>query len=77
MRSLVFLKRAIQKLKGEGEYQIKFPRMEWNEEEIAIEIHCDAGGILTKAGNRAQIEICVFLRNKKGYFSRRRNFIKG
>ena len=34
--------------------------MDWGEKEIAIEIHCDAGRILTRAGNRAQIGICGF-----------------
>ena len=28
--------------------------------EIAIEIHCDAGGILTKTGSISQIGICGF-----------------
>ena len=39
--------------------------MDWGEEEIAIEIHCDAGQISTKAGNRAQIGICGFMRKQK------------
>ena len=39
--------------------------MNWEEGEIAIEIHCDAGQILTKAGNRAQIGICGFMRKRK------------
>ena len=69
-----FLKTGDAKLKGDGEYQIKFPRMGWSGGEISIEIHCDAGQILTKAGNRAQIGICGFLRNRKGVFSRRMNF---
>ena len=34
--------------------------MEWKEKEIAIEIHCDDGQILTKTGGRAQIGICGF-----------------
>ena len=45
--NLIFLKKAIRKLKGEGEYQIKFPSVDWAEEDIEIEIHCDAGQILT------------------------------
>ena len=44
-------------LKGEGKYQIKFPCMDWAEEEIEIEAHCDAGQILTKTGSRAQLGI--------------------
>ena len=31
---------------------------------VAIEIHCGAGKILTKAGSRAQIGICGFLRKR-------------
>ena len=36
--------------------------MEWAEEDIEIEVHCDAGQILTKTGSRAQIGICGFIR---------------
>ena len=52
-------------MEGDGEYQIKFPIMGWGEKEIAIEIHRDAGQILTKAGNRAPIGICRFMRKRK------------
>ena len=34
------------------------------EKEIAVGIHCDAGQILTRAGNRAQIGICGFVRKQ-------------
>ena len=52
--------------------------MEWNEEaEISLEIHCDAGQILTKAGNRDQIGICGFLRNQKGNVSDGKEFQPG
>ena len=34
------------------------------EKETAIEIHCDAGKILDKAGSRAQIGVCGFLRRR-------------
>ena len=44
------------------QYQTKLPIADWDESEIAIEIHCDAGEILTKAGIRGQIGICGFLR---------------
>ena len=47
-----------------GGYQIKFPSVNWEEEDIEIEIHCDAGQILTKTGSRAQLGICGFIRNK-------------
>ena len=39
--------------------------MEWGGEEIAIEIHCDAGQIWAKAGNRAQIGIFGCMRKQK------------
>ena len=32
--------------------------------EIPIEIHCDAGQILTRAGSKEQIGICGFLRKQ-------------
>ena len=51
-------------MKGEGAYKIKFPIIDWGEKEIAIEIHGDAGQILTRAGNRAQIGICGFTRKQ-------------
>ena len=41
-------------------YRIKSPSVDWAGDEIAIEMHCDAGKILTKMGSRAQIGICVF-----------------
>ena len=42
--NLIFLKHAICKLKGAEKYQIKFSGVDWAGGEIAIEIHCDAGG---------------------------------
>ena len=38
--------------------------MDWEENEITIEVHCDAGQILTKNGSRAQIGICGFFRKQ-------------
>ena len=64
VENLLFLRKAIRKLKGGGKYQTKFPSMDWAEEDIEIEVHCDDGQILTKAGSRAQIGICGFIRNK-------------
>ena len=43
--NLMFLKKAIRKLKG-GKYQIKFPSVDWAGEDIEIEAHCGAGQIL-------------------------------
>ena len=60
----MFSKKAIRKLKGEGKYQVKFPSVDWAEEDIEIEAHCDAGQILAKTGSRAQLGICGFIRNK-------------
>ena len=73
----MFPKRAIQKLNGGWEYQINFPSMDWGEEEIAIEIRCDAGQILTKAGNRDQIGICGFMRKRKLNFLEENEFRRG
>ena len=58
--NLLFPEKAIRELKGEVKYQIKPPSVGRREEEFAIEIHCDAGKILTKAGNRSQRGIRVF-----------------
>ena len=58
------MKKAIWKLKGGRTYQIKFRIADWGENEIAIEIHCDAGEILTEAGSRAKIRNCGFLRKQ-------------
>ena len=42
-------------------YQIKkFPSVDCDGDEIPIEIHCDSGGIMAKAGRRAHIGICGF-----------------
>ena len=63
--NLLLLKKAIRKkLKDGGKYQIRFPSMDWAEEDLEIEAHCDAGQILTKTGSRAQIGICGFIRTK-------------
>ena len=48
VENLLFLKKAIRKLKGGGKYQIRFPSMDWAEEDLEIEVHCNAGQILTK-----------------------------
>ena len=41
---LDFTKKAIREMAGEGAYEIKPPSVDWDEKEIEIEIHCDAGG---------------------------------
>ena len=38
--------------------------MDWGEREIAIEIHCGAGQILTKNGSNAHIGIFGFMRGQ-------------
>ena len=52
-------------MNGEDTYQIKSPIVDWGGKETAIEIHCDSGQISTKAGNRAPIGICGFMRKQK------------
>ena len=42
-------------------YRLKSPTEDLAENEIAIAMHCDAGGILPNTGSRAEIGICVFL----------------
>ena len=71
------LRKATRKLKGEGKYQIRFPSMDWAEEDLEIEAHCDAGQILTKAGSRAQIGIFGFTRNKITEQSKNQKFHTG
>ena len=56
--------KAIRKLNGDLITKIKPTSVDWCEKEIAIEIHCDAGKILTKAGSWARIGICGFLRKQ-------------
>ena len=51
--------------------------MGWAEEDLEIEVHCDDGRILTKAGSRAQIGICGFIRNKITEQSKSRQFRTG
>ena len=63
-RHLIFLKKAMGKLKGEWGYRFEFPIVDWAGGEIAIVIHFDAGGILTKTGSMAQIGISGFLANR-------------
>ena len=62
-------------LKVEGKYRIKFRSVGWAEEDIEIEVHCDAGQILTKTGSRAQIGICGFIRNKIKWGTKTRTYI--
>ena len=62
--NLIFLKKAITKLKGERKYRIKFPSANWAEEDIEIEIHCGAGRILTNANSRDQLGIFGFIETK-------------
>ena len=49
--NLIF-KESNHESKREGKYQIKFPSMDWGEEDIEIEVRCDAGQILNKTGSR-------------------------
>ena len=74
---LLYLKKSIRKLIGEGKYQIRFPSMDWAGEDLEIEVHCDAGQILTKAGSRAQIGICGFIRPKITERNKNKPFHKG
>ena len=62
--NLILLKKAIWKLKGEWAFRISFPSMGWEGSEIAMEIHCDAGQILTKNGSKEQLGICGFMRKQ-------------
>ena len=64
VENLLYVKKAIRKLKDEGKYQLRFPSMDWAEDDPEIEAHCDDGQILTKASSRAQIGICGFIRTK-------------
>ena len=75
--NLLLLKKAIRKLKGEGKYQIRFPIMDWAEEDLEIEVHCDAGQILTKTGSRDQIGIFGFIRAKITEQDKNQQFHKG
>ena len=63
MRNLLYSQKSIKKLKPAGDITIGFACSEWAEIEMAIEVHCDDGVILTKGG-KAQIGICVFVREK-------------
>ena len=62
--SLLYLRQAIQKLKSYGGITILLPSLDWEEEEIAIKVHCDDGNIMTNEGSIAPIEICVCLRKE-------------
>ena len=61
-------------MKGEWAYGINFPSVGWGEKEIAIEIHCDAGQILTRTGSRAQIGIFGFSRKQIAEQTKMANF---
>ena len=50
--------KAIRKLKSDGEITIRFHIVGWGDNEMAIEVRCDAGGILTKGWGKSQIKIC-------------------
>ena len=64
-------------MKGGGAFGINFPSVDWKEKEIAIEIHCDAGQILTKNGSKAQIGICGFMRKQITEQTKNDDFQKG
>ena len=55
----------MRKLEGARAYEIKYTSVDCGENEIATEIHGDAGEILTKAGSRAKIGAFGFLRRQK------------
>ena len=69
-----FVKKAIMELKGEGAYEINFASVNWKGGQIAIEIHCDAGQILTKTESRAKIGICGFSRKQNSEQTKMENF---
>ena len=57
VQNLIFSKKGIRKLKGEGVTKLSSQSYIGAKNEIAIEIHCDAGQMLTKTGSRSQIGI--------------------
>ena len=59
VRNLILIKKAIRKLKGEWAFEINPPSVDWGKNEIAIEIHCDAGQILTKMEVKRKLEYAV------------------
>ena len=61
---MAYLQKAITKLKSDGGITIRFPSVEWAGSEMAIGVHCDSGGILTRVGSKAHIAICGFPKRK-------------
>ena len=45
---MAYLQKAIKKLKSDGGITIRLPIAEWSRGEMALEVHCDDGDILTK-----------------------------
>ena len=58
MGDILYLRKAIRKLKSVGSLAIKFPSLDRGAQEIAIWAHFGAGDIMTKKGSRAKIGIC-------------------
>ena len=45
VRNLLRLQNTIWKLKSDGEIAIRYPSVDWVGNEMAIEAHCDGGGV--------------------------------
>ena len=54
---LLYLRKAIRKLKSDGAFAIMPPSLARGGGEIATEVHCDARNILTKCVSRSKIGI--------------------
>ena len=77
MYNLVYFRKSIGELKSAGEITVMFPIYEWGGSEMAIRPHCDAVDILTKGGDKAQIGICGFIREKVSKENRDKSCLRG
>ena len=61
----------------DGEITIRLPIVDWPDSEMAIEVLCDAGGVLTKGGCKSQIGICGIVGEKVNGENRDNGYLGG
>ena len=62
LRKMLYMEKAIRKLKYDGVITIRFPSLGCADVGIPIEVHCDSGNMETRKDSRSHIGVCSFLR---------------
>ena len=75
--SLIVFAKIDRWVKIESVIAIRVAIEEWGENEMAIGARCDAGGVLTKGWNKAQIGVCGFIREKVNVRNKYKRYLGG